>query len=86
MPQTGHGLSGTSYTVDGNGQAITPAPIPNRIDQSARLFEWVEKQAAPPMAVEVSAGERSLPLCSYPTYPRYVSGPTTAASSYRCGQ
>jgi hypothetical protein len=24
--------------------------------------------------VVVTAGERSLPLCSYPTYPKYVSG------------
>ena len=31
-------------------------------------------------------GERSLPLCSYPSYPRYVSGPANAASSYRCSQ
>jgi feruloyl esterase len=86
MPQTGHGLSGTSYASDGNGKPISPAPIPNRIDQSALLFDWVENQAPPPMAVEVTAGDRSLPLCSYPAYPRYVSGATTAASSYRCAQ
>ena len=86
MPQTGHGLSGTSYTVDGSGKAMTPAPIPNRFDQSALLFDWVEKQTPPPMAAVVTAGERSLPLCSYPTYPRYASGPSTAAGSYRCAQ
>ena len=84
MPQTGHGLSGTSYTVDGSGKPNTPAPIPNRFDQSALLFDWVEKQAPPPMSAMVTAGERSLPLCSYPAYPRYASGPSTAANSYRC--
>ena len=86
MPQTGHGLSGTSYTVDGTGKTITPAPIPNQYDRNALLFDWVERGTAPPMSVVVTAGERSLPLCSYPSYPRYVSGPATAASSYRCSQ
>lgn len=86
MPQTGHGLSGTSYTTDGTGKAITPAPIPNRYDQWGLLFDWVEKKVAPPMAPTLTAGERSLPLCSYPTYPRYTSGPATAAGSYRCAQ
>ena len=86
MPQAGHGLSGNSYNVDGTGASITPTPIPNRYDQWGLLFDWVEKQMAPPMSVVVTAGERSLPLCSYPTYPRFASGPTTAASSYRCTQ
>jgi tannase/feruloyl esterase len=86
MPQTGHGLSGTSYTTDGTGKTITPAPIPNRYDQTALLFDWVERGTAPPMSVVVTAGERSLPLCSYPSYPRYTSGPTEAAASYRCTQ
>jgi hypothetical protein len=86
MPQAGHGLSGTSYTVDGTGKTITPAPIPNQYDRNALLFDWVERGTAPPMSVVVTAGERSLPLCSYPSYPRYVSGPATAASSYRCSQ
>ncbi len=86
MPQAGHGLSGNSYNVDGTGASITPAPIPNRYDQWGLLFDWVEKKMAPPMSVVVTAGERSLPLCSYPAYPRFVSGPATAASSYRCAQ
>jgi feruloyl esterase len=86
MPQTGHGLSGMSYNTDGTGKAITPAPIPNRYDQTALLFDWVERGIAPPMSVVVTAGERSLPLCSYPSYPRYASGPTELATSYRCAQ
>ncbi len=86
MPQAGHGLSGTSYNVDGTGKTITSAPIPNQYDRNALLFDWVERGTAPPMSVVVSAGERSLPLCSYPSYPRYVSGPANAATSYRCSQ
>ena len=31
-------------------------------------------------------GGESLPLCSYPTYPRYISGPAASSSSYRCEQ
>ena len=31
-------------------------------------------------------GDKSLPLCSYPTYPKHQSGPATDAASYRCAQ
>jgi feruloyl esterase len=84
MPQTGHGLSGSSYNVAGDGKPVASAPIPNRYDQTGLLFEWVEKNVAPGMSVTVTAGEKSLPLCSYPTYPRYTSGAPGAASSYEC--
>jgi feruloyl esterase len=86
MPQAGHGLSGTSYTIDGNGRTIPATPIPNRYDQWGLLFDWVEKGTAPPMSVVRTADDRSLPLCSYPSYPRYTSGPAAAAGSYRCAQ
>ena len=84
MPQTGHGLSGANYTVDGEGRTIPSLPIPNRYDQHALLFDWVEKGQAPGMSVTVTAGEKSLPLCSYPAYPRYRQGPAASASSYEC--
>jgi len=84
MPQTGHGLSGTSYTVDGEGRTIESRPIPNRYDQLGLLFDWVENNKAPGMSVTVTAGDRSLPLCSYPSYPRYRTGDVAAASSYAC--
>src|SRR5687767_2895663 len=86
MPQAGHGLSGTSYTTDGTGKTIAAMPIPNRYDQWGLLFDWVEKGTAPPMSVVVTADDRSLPLCSYPSYPQYTAGPAGAASSYRCAQ
>jgi pimeloyl-ACP methyl ester carboxylesterase len=84
MPQTGHGLSGTNYTTDGEGRTIPAAPIPNRYDQLALLFDWVENNVAPGMSVTLTAGEKSLPLCSYPSYPRYRGGAPASASSYRC--
>src|SRR5688572_16217717 len=86
MPQAGHGLSGTSYTTDGTGKTIAALRIPNRYDQWGLLFDWVEKGTAPPMSVVVTADDRSLPLCSYPSYPQYTGGPAGAASSYRCAQ
>ena len=86
MPQAGHGLTGTNYTTDGEGRAIPSAPIPNRFDQVALLFDWVENNVAPPMSVTVTAGEKSLPLCSYPTYPRYTGGAAGSASSYACAR
>ena len=84
MPQTGHGLSGTNYNVDGEGRTIPSLAIPNRYDQLGLLFDWVEKGQAPGMSVTVTAGNRSLPLCSYPSYPRFRMGDVQSASSYAC--
>jgi feruloyl esterase len=86
MPQAGHGLSGRSYSVDGEGKPVTVTPIPNAFDRFALLTDWVERKKAPGMSVVVTAGEKSLPLCSYPEYPKYVSGPPTAAASYACAK
>ena len=84
MPQTGHGLAGTNYTVDGSGRTIPAQPIPNRFDQVGLLLDWVENNVMPGMSVTVTAGEKSLPLCSYPSYPRYRGGDAASAASYEC--
>ncbi len=86
MPQAGHGLSGRNHGVDGEGRTIPVAAIPNTFDRVRLLMDWVERRAAPGKSVVVTAGEKSLPLCSYPEYPRYVEGPASAAMSYRCSQ
>jgi feruloyl esterase len=86
MPQAGHGLSGTTGPMDGDGKPVTPSPIPNGYDRLALLFDWVEKGTAPAMQVTLTAGDRTLPLCSYPTYPRYTAGTATAAASYACSK
>jgi feruloyl esterase len=86
MPQAGHGLSGTSTGVAGDGRGVPSVPIPNRYDQLGLLFDWVENGAAPAMAVTVTAGGRSLPLCSYPAYPRYRGGAPESAGSYECAR
>jgi feruloyl esterase len=84
LPQAGHGLSGTNYPVDGEGKTIPAVPVPNAFSRFDLLVNWVEKNTPPPMNVTVTAGDRSLPMCSYPTYPRYVGGPTGVAASYEC--
>jgi feruloyl esterase len=84
LPQANHGLAGTNYSVDGEGKSIPTAPIPNTFSRLNLLVDWVEKKVAPPMSVTVTGGSRSLPMCSYPTYPKYIGGPADRAESYRC--
>jgi hypothetical protein len=84
LPQTGHGLSGTSYSFDGEGKSIPPLPIPDSFSRLNLLTDWVEKNTAPPKSVTVTGGNRSLPMCSYPKYPKYIGGPADTASYYTC--
>jgi hypothetical protein len=84
LPQTGHGLTGTNYTTDGDGKKLEARPIPNAFDRLAMLTEWVEKGVPPGKSIKVTAGERSLPMCSYPEYPKYINGPAEAAESWAC--
>jgi feruloyl esterase len=84
LPQTGHGLTGNNYATDGDGKQIESKPIPNSFDRVAMLVDWVEKGTAPGKSYKVTAGDRSLPMCSYPEYPKYVSGLANAAESYTC--
>jgi len=82
-----HGTDyGTNYGTSGDGKAPPVAPMPNTWLRLGLLFDWVERGAAPGMSVTVAAGEKSLPLCSYPSYPRHVTGRVASASSYRCNQ
>jgi pimeloyl-ACP methyl ester carboxylesterase len=82
LPQTGHGLSGKSSGTTGDGQSVPSFQIPNRFDKTALLTAWVERNEAPGKTVIVTAGGRSLPMCSYPNYPRYKGGPPESAASY----
>jgi feruloyl esterase len=82
IPQVGHGLSGRSSGTTGDGQSVPSFPIPNQIDRTALIIVWVERNEAPGKTLVVTAGGRSLPLCSYPNYPRYKGGPPESAASY----
>lgn len=86
LPMTGHGLSGNAFSVNGDGQPNTTFGIPNGYDRTTALVSWVEYGVAPPLDPVVTNGPRSLPMCRYPSYPRYLGGnlPVTQASSYQC--
>jgi len=82
IPQTGHGLSGNSYGTTGAGKTVPSVQIPNQYDKQGTLIAWVEQNKAPGKTLKVTAGSRSQLLCSYPSYPKYVSGPPESADSY----
>jgi hypothetical protein len=89
IPQVGHSLTGTSFMVDGNGKETGSFEIPSNFDQFNLLQNWVEKDTAPGKSV-VGTGRndssKSMPICSYPAYPKYVSGDKDKASSYACAE
>ena len=84
IPQAGHGLTGNNYSVDGKGATLPVAPLASNYDRLDPIIDWVENRKAPPMQLTLSGGERTLPLCSYPSYPKYVGGNVGSASSYSC--
>ena len=86
IPQANHGLAGTNYPTDADGTAIPAGPIPNTYDRLPLLMDWVERKIPPARQLTVTAGQRSLPLCSYPLYPKYTSGPPASADSYTCAR
>jgi feruloyl esterase len=86
LPQTNHGLRGNIYATDGEGKTIPTAPIPVAYDRLALIQAWAERNEAPGLSVTVTGGDRSLPMCSYPSYPKYVSGPPATAASYTCAR
>ena len=84
LPQANHGLMGTNYSVNGDGKSIPSEPIPTGFSRFDLLTDWVEKGIVPPMSATATGGNRSLPMCSYPTYPKYKGGPVEKAESYEC--
>jgi pimeloyl-ACP methyl ester carboxylesterase len=84
LPQTGHGLTGTNYSTDGDGKPQEARQLPSAFDRVTLLVDWVEKGVAPGKSIVVTGGGRSVPMCSYPEYPMYNKGPVDAAESYAC--
>ena len=92
VPQGGHGLSGKSYTINGEGKPVEVRNIasPNGNDNIDLLVTWVEKKQSPAKTLVVDEKGRigtdtnvkGYLLCSYPNYPRYVSGAVDHVSSY----
>jgi feruloyl esterase len=92
VPQAGHGLSGRSYKVNGEGKPVEVKniPGPDGNDNMNLLMNWVENNQAPSKTLVVDPkgkiGDKQegtgYLLCSYPNYPKYVSGPADQVSSY----
>lgn len=86
-PQGGHGMSGNKFYLDGNGKETGGTEIPGTFDQFNLLRDWVENGKAPGKSLTAtgrSNSSKTMPICSYPTYPRYVTGDPDKASSYIC--
>jgi len=92
VPQAGHGLSARAYKVNGEGKPVDAKNIasPNGDDNMDLLVNWVEHNQAPAKTLVVDTKGRigqkqegaGYLLCSYPNYPKYVSGPADQVSSY----
>ena len=84
IPQANHGLMAATAEIDGRGRPIERSPLPTSFERFARLVDWVEGGAAPAAALTLTGGGKTMPLCSYPSYPEYLGGSAAEASSYRC--
>ena len=78
------------YTAPGVDHVGSGAPA--NVDMLSVLVDWVEK-GQPPGALEVAEQKveapsftmiRALPLCQWPAWPHYKSGPVNAAASFFC--
>jgi feruloyl esterase len=81
IPQVGHGLRGNTSGVDGEGKTIPVTPIPSAFDRVQLLTDWVEQGSVPGKSITVTAGDKSMPMCSYPMYPKYVGRSFTCAEN-----
>jgi hypothetical protein len=84
IPQANHGLAASTAEIDGEGRAVERSPLPTSFERFAYLVDWVERGAAPGTAPTLTGSGRTMPLCSYPSFPKYAGGSVKEASSYRC--
>jgi feruloyl esterase len=92
VPQAGHGLSGRSAPVNGEGNPVEEKniPAPNAMDNMDLLMEWVENDVEPSKTMTIDEQGRMKTeqvgkgylMCSYPNYQKYVSGPADDVASY----
>jgi feruloyl esterase len=84
IPQANHGLAASTADIDGQGRSIERSPLPTSFERFAYLVDWVERGAAPAATLTLTGGGKTMPLCSYPSFPKYIRGSAAEASSYRC--
>nr|WP_202389761.1 tannase/feruloyl esterase family alpha/beta hydrolase [Croceibacterium soli] len=58
----------------------------DQFDLLTPLVDWVEKAEAPgpPVSRRASDPQDQRPLCAYPSYPHYIGGKRTEATSFEC--
>ena len=84
IPQANHGLMASTAEIDGRGRPVERSPLPTSFERFAYLVDWVERGAAPATSLTLTGGGKTMPLCSYPSYPKYIGGSGAEGSSYRC--
>ena len=85
IPQASTVCRGDRYGVDGEGRTIPRPPIAERLRAVRRARRLGgARRGAGQVARRVTGRRAIMPLCSYPQYPRYVSGSPAAAASYTC--
>jgi len=92
VPQAGHGLSGKSYKVNGEGKPVDlkNIPGPSGNDNMDLIIAWAENNVAPAKTLVIDpkgkiGAKQEGPgylLCSYPNYSKYKGGPADQVSSY----
>ena len=84
IPQANHGLAASTAEIDGQGRFVKQSTLPTSYERFAYLVDWVERGVAPATTLTLTGGDKTMPLCSYPSFPNYVGGSAAEASSYRC--
>jgi feruloyl esterase len=84
IPQANHGLMARTAGSDGTGRTIERLPLPTTYEPFTLLVDWVERRTPPGKSITLTGGGRTMPLCSYPQYPKYIGGLVSVAASYRC--
>jgi feruloyl esterase len=84
IPQANHGLVASTGEIDGQGRPVERSPLPTSFQRFAYLVDWVERGVAPATTLTVTGGGKTMPLCSYPSYPKYIDGSAAEATAYRC--
>ena len=79
---------GHSHFTNGTTNPDANPPMQGHLQLHNLIVDWVENGIAPDKVVFSSETnvpvKKSLPMCSYPAQPTYVSGSIFEASSYKC--
>jgi pimeloyl-ACP methyl ester carboxylesterase len=85
LPQRGHGLQGSNYTLTGLGNSVPAKALPSEFNRLELLQKWVEQGMAPARSHTLGGtGGATALMCSYPQHPHYQGGAPEQSASWRC--